>query len=357
VFFAKRPEGRIAYILHGCEQKGKLAQRYIAYLYHIFDCKFTKSKRMVSRPFSNADPFLQLLVLFLLCFMIVGVFMLMAQGLIIALWGINVFTDQALLRDYDNIQVVHINRLLLLFQHLGLFIVPAIIFSQLTSRNWKKHVGLFPISPALMIAAAAVMVLCLPLINALSWINNLMSLPEFLSGLEAVLQSMEEGAAELTVALTQVTDVPSLLLNIVIIALIPAIGEEMIFRGLMIPIIRKWTGSGHLAVWISAFLFSAIHLQFYGFLPRLILGALLGYLFLSTKSLYAPIIAHFVNNALALVLLFLMARGTLDAELDSFVPASDDLIWLGISIIGIVLILGFIFRKGRNIPQKLEKHI
>ncbi len=309
---------------------------------------------MVSRPFSNADPFLQLLVLFLLCFMIVGVFMLMAQGLISALWGINVFTDQAILRDYSNVQVVHVNRVLLLFQHLGLFIVPAIVFSKLTSSNWKSQIGLFPISPALLIASAVVMILCLPLINALSWINNLMSLPEFLSGLEAVLQSMEEGAAELTVALTQVTDVPSLLLNIVIIALIPAIGEEMIFRGLMIPIIRKWTGSGHVAVWISAFLFSAIHLQFYGFLPRFILGALLGYLFLSTKSLYAPIIAHFVNNAVALTLLFLMARGSIDADLDSFVPTSSDLIGLGVSIIAVVAVLRFIFRKGKKIPQRTE---
>jgi membrane protease YdiL (CAAX protease family) len=170
------------------------------------------------------------------------------------------------------------------------------------------------------------------------------ALPDFLAPLEAVLTSMEEGAARLTEAITNVQDVPSLFLNLFVVALVPAIGEEMIFRGLVLPILHKWTGKIHAAVWISAILFSGMHLQFYGFLPRLVLGGLLGYLFVYTRSLWAPIIAHFVNNGLALVLLFFMARGEIGTEVDSFEPELASFIAAGVSVFIAVGVLVYMSR-------------
>jgi hypothetical protein len=131
----------------------------------------------------------------------------------------------------------------------------------------------------------------------------------------------------------------------------------MIFRGLMVPIFRKWTGNVHVAVWLSAFLFSAMHFQFYGFIPRFLLGALLGYLFVWSKSIWAPIIAHFVNNALALILLFMMARGSISEDLDSFDPDFSDWLLVGISAIAVGGLIFYItkYSKGWKNNRQAEQ--
>lgn len=300
---------------------------------------------MARRPFSNADPFLQIIVLFLLSFMGIAVFLFMANGLISAVWGVSFFTDPASIQDYANPQIVQVNRILLMFQHIGMFVVPAVVFGILVSTNWKKYLGFNSMNIAFVIGSILVMLSALPLINALSWLNLQIKLPDFLSGLENILGGMEDGAADLTKAITQ-TDNPWIFaFNILVVALLPAIGEEMVFRGALMPILIKWTGKKHLGVWISAALFSAMHMQFYGFLPRMMLGALLGYIFLWSRSLWAPIIAHFTNNALAVFLLFMMSKGKISEEMDSFEPTGSDLILL---VLSIALVGGIVYLFYRN---------
>ncbi len=303
---------------------------------------------MGMKPFSNAEPFLQLIILFLISFVSAGIFILAGQGLVAALWGVSIMDAPDVLRNYDNPQAVNINRVLLLFQHFGLFIVPAFVFSKLSSTHWKTYIGFRPALKPFIWGSALIMILSLPAINAMSWINEQMVLPDFLHRLEEVFQGLEDTAAQLTAALTETGEIGPLLANLFIIALIPAIGEEMIFRGLMIPILRRWTNSAHWAVWISAILFSSMHLQFYGFLPRLILGALLGYLFVWSRSLWAPIIAHFTNNALALVVIFLMSRGNLETDLDSFEPSGSDWVWLGVTIVIAAWLIVYLLRFSKG---------
>lgn len=300
---------------------------------------------MARRPFSNADPFLQIIILFLLSFMGIAVFLFMANGIISAVWGVSFFTDPASIQDYTNPQIVQVNRVLLMFQHLGMFVVPAVVFGILVSTNWKKYLGLNSMKLAFIIGSILVMISALPLINALSWINLQVKLPEFMSGLENILGGMEDGASDLTQAITQTDNTGIFLFNIFVVALLPAIGEEMIFRGALMPILIKWTGKKHSGVWISAALFSAMHMQFYGFLPRLMLGALLGYLFLWSRSLWAPIIAHFTNNALAVFLLFMIGKGKISEELDSFAPTGSDLVLL---VLSIALVGGILYGFYRN---------
>jgi len=312
---------------------------------------------MGSRPFSNADPFLQLIVLFLIAFFCVGVSMLMGQGLLNALWGVNLFENTSALSDYENENVVQMNRVLLFFQHLGLFVVPAIVFARLSSVDWKKYLGFRFIMPRIVIASALVIIAALPLINVMAWFNEGLALPDSLSSLEEVFAGMEETAQKLTAAIAGTGSVSSLMVNIIVMALLPALGEEMIFRGLMVPIFRKWTGNVHVAVWLSAFLFSAMHFQFYGFIPRFLLGALLGYLFVWSKSIWAPIIAHFVNNALALILLFMMARGSISEDLDSFDPDFSDWLLVGISAIAVSGLIFYItkYSKGWKSNRQAEQ--
>jgi membrane protease YdiL (CAAX protease family) len=299
---------------------------------------------MTSRPLAQADPILLILILFLLSFMGVSLFMVMGSGLVNALWGLNLFEQPSALQDYSNPQVVNINRMLLIFQHIGMFVLPAIIFSALVSTNWRENLGFRKAKSGLLPLAAFILVACLPLINALAWLNEQIDLPDALGALESAFMGMEESAAQLTAAMTGSTSPVILIINILFIAVLPALGEEMIFRGLLIPILRRRTHNDHIAIWISAFLFSAMHMQFYGFIPRMILGGILGYLFVWSKSLWAPILAHFANNALALILLFLVARNNIPEQADTFEPQGTDLILLLVST-GAVIFLLYLFKK------------
>lgn len=303
---------------------------------------------MSGRPFAQSDPFLKILVLFLLSFMGIAVFMLMGSGIVKMLWGVNFLGDPTAISDYDDPAVVNINRVLLIFQHLGMFVVPAIAFAMLVSKNWKLRLGFRSTNAKFILASTVLIIAALPIINALGWLNEQMVLPEFLGGLEQMFIELESSASKLTKALTEQTNGAILFVNILTIALLPALGEEMIFRGALIPILKKWTGSVQWAVWISAIIFSAMHLQFYGFLPRMVLGALLGYLFVWSGSLWIPILAHFLNNALALTLIFFMTKGSLGEEVDEFSPGIDDLIWLLISIVIVTACSVFIFRNRKS---------
>ena len=128
--------------------------------------------------------------------------------------------------------------------------------------------------------------------------------PEWMSGVEDAMRSMEDAALETTNLLLSGKSISSLLLNIVVIAGLAAISEELFFRGAMQQFIHEKFKNGHLSVWLTALIFSVVHFQFYGFLPRLFLGAILGYLFLYTRNLWIPIVLHFLNNATVIIVNF-----------------------------------------------------
>lgn len=138
----------------------------------------------------------------------------------------------------------------------------------------------------------------------LSQWNSGMVLPESMSGLEQMMRSMEDAAMETTDLLMSVDTIGGLLLNLLIVAGFAAFSEELFFRGALQQFLQERFQSGHAAVWLTALIFSLVHFQFYGFLPRLFLGALLGYLFLYTQNLWIPVIFHFINNATVIVLHF-----------------------------------------------------
>lgn len=124
------------------------------------------------------------------------------------------------------------------------------------------------------------------------------------------------------------------LLALVVMAVVPAIGEEILFRGLLQNLIKKVSGNAHLAIWISAFLFSAIHLQFYGFFPRFLLGALFGYLYLWSGKLSTAVLAHFFHNGLALVFAFMAGMSSMDIEPEQMEQSAP---W---ALVGVFLVIG-----------------
>ena len=134
--------------------------------------------------------------------------------------------------------------------------------------------------------------------------NEGIILPEWLSEVEKVMRTMEDAALETTSLLLSGKTVGSLILNIAVIAALASISEELLFRGAMQQFIQEKFKNGHLSVWLTALIFSIVHFQFYGFFPRLFLGAVLGYLFLYTRNLWIPILLHFLNNATVIIVDF-----------------------------------------------------
>ncbi|MDO6439990.1 CPBP family intramembrane metalloprotease [Cyclobacterium sp. 1_MG-2023] len=170
--------------------------------------------------------------------------------------------------------------------------------------------------------------------SLLVYLNMNVEFPEALSGLEASFRTKEDQLMELTKYLTDFESLGEFLLGVLVIGVLAGIGEEYLFRGIVQPKMHQYTGNAHWGVWITAFIFSAIHFQFYGFLPRLMLGALFGYLYLYSGSLLYPIIAHILNNTLTVTMVYFNKLGLMEFDIED----SNQLYWEYV-IVGIVVFL------------------
>jgi membrane protease YdiL (CAAX protease family) len=147
--------------------------------------------------------------------------------------------------------------------------------------------------------------------------NMTIQLPAWLSVFEVWAQENEATLQKITALLTSFDSLIELGVGVLVIGIIPAIGEELLFRGLVQNICHKLTHNSHLAIGISAFIFSAIHLQFYGILPRFLLGVLFGYIYWWTKDLLFPIVAHLFNNTCVLLMLFLHQQNIITQDIST----------------------------------------
>lgn len=228
----------------------------------------------------------------------------------------------------------------LIFGVVGLAL-PAILFSNLVNKNPNNYLRTNTLpSLKLIISAVLIMLIILPLINMIGYWNEQLHLPQALSEIEKTLRELQKTADDLTLQLLAGSSIQTLWSNLFFLAFVPAITEELFFRGAVQGCIHEKFGH-HTAIWITAIIFSAFHLQFFGFFPRMFLGALLGYMLFWSNSLYIPIIAHFTNNACVVVFYFLSARNILTFNIDSIGIHSQW--WIAIiSIIGLVPLLYFL---------------
>lgn len=202
-------------------------------------------------------------------------------------------------------------------QGLMLFILPSFLVAYILSKQPVKFVG-FEQKPKLLHfgLAIAMIVSALPLVNYLAHINGLINLPD--GALETWMQNSEERAKILTEKFLSVETFGAMLFNVFMIAVLPAVGEELLFRGLIQKYLIKIFKNVHVGVAVAAIIFSAFHMQFYGFIPRFLLGLLLGYMFIYSKSLWVPIAAHFVNNAFAVVTYYYIHKGAISEDVETF---------------------------------------
>lgn len=230
-------------------------------------------------------------------------------------------------------------------QHLSMFLIPSLAIGFLMKGDAYTYLGLKDV-PGLTPLTLSILfiIFIIPLNSYLSWFNAGLDLPGWLDWLEKWMLEKEAQTERLTAILMDTATVGALLVNLIIVVLIPAVGEEFLYRGILQNIFTEWLKSGTLAVVLTAILFSAAHLQFYGFLPRLILGLGFGFIYLWSEKLWLPIIAHLVNNLIPLVLSYFMGWENINGTMDEF--SSGDGLLVAVPALIALLILLIIRREG-----------
>jgi membrane protease YdiL (CAAX protease family) len=230
---------------------------------------------------------------------------------------------------------------------LGAFILPVLLFSFLVSQQPMSYLKLIERPKTIVFSVSFLIIFAiLPFVNYLEDLNQGLALPEFLSNIEEWMSDKELHAAYLTEIIIKTDTFPGLLLNLFIVAFVPAIGEELLFRGILVRLMNDLTKNVHWAVIISALLFSAFHMQFYGFLPRFVLGLVLGYLFVFTRNLWVPIFVHFVNNAAAVIVFNLHHNGFIKVSMDDFGSVNNSIYIIG-SLLITLWFMSIIYKKER----------
>jgi len=238
-------------------------------------------------------------------------------------------------------------KIMQLISSVFIFIIPPLLFSYFENDQYLKGLGFnskFKRQNILMILM--IILFSQPLVAYCMQLNLdfIHSISDYIPKVIESMKQMEEDAKLLTEALLKMDNIRDLLFNLFLIAIIPAIGEEMFFRGVIQKKLKNILRNPHIAILITSFIFSAIHMQFFGFLPRFFLGIILGYLFYYSGSLWMPIIAHFINNALAVLLMYLPFSEKINTDISQLENAEISMIQATIFLI-IVLFFIYLYKQ------------
>ena len=283
--------------------------------------------------FENSSPLLKIVYLFL--FSLVGLFL---AGSLITV--INGFVGGDLMQSAWGIRISSG------VQMVFMFLMPAITLVVWSGEKPLTVLGLHSSinSSVLYFLAFAILLVGMPFITLLSQLNQMLVLPEWLSGLELLMRNFEDSAQATTNLLLEGTSIWDFLGNIIIIGAFASVAEEVFFRGVLQKLLGKLFKSLHTSVWLAAFIFSLMHMQFYGFLPRIVLGAMLGYLFVYSNNLWIPIFVHFLNNVLVVVLNFFFKENSIYQSLEN--PSmSSSFIIVGFISLGLLIYLFVLYKE------------
>ena len=239
------------------------------------------------------------------------------------------------------------------FSSVMIFVVPPIVYYIITRKEYQmQDLGFRRLVQPwwLILIGVILMFVSLPVTNQLTVWNENMNLGSAFEKLEDYLKTLEETAKVATEKMLNVNTFGGLLFNLLIIALIPAIGEELTFRGVLQQSLTRGLKNPHIAIILSAAIFSFIHFQFYGFPPRMFLGILLGYMFFITNSLWTSILMHFLNNGSAVVVYYLNNRGLIDIDMDHFGETQSAGLIIASALVTIGLIV-WSWRKSQSTRQ------
>lgn len=236
-------------------------------------------------------------------------------------------------------------RAVMFINHFFSFILPSLITGWVVYKTQILkgfRLTKFPLLPVVGLGIVWLMV-SIPLVQYAYQVNKMIPLPDW-------MMDMENSTGNILEAIISKESFYEVIINVLLIAVIPAIGEELMFRGLIQQQIGRILKNEHLTVWISAAFFSAIHMQFQGFFARMILGALLGYLLIWSRSLWVPMIIHFLNNGIQVLALYVMDIKPSDIDK---IGESDKMHWtMGLASLMLVIMIGKFISEKYYLPEE-----
>ncbi len=244
------------------------------------------------------------------------------------------------------ISSIELIRITAIIQNIVIFILPVLFASAMFSPTPFSFLHINSV-PALssVIMTTLIMVVATPFMNMVIEWNQSVTFPESIQNIETWMRNSENAATAITDQILDVHSLGALLLTICLVGILTGIGEEFVFRGMLQQLIGESLNSKHLAIWITAFIFSAIHFQFFGFIPRFILGLFLGYLLIWTGNLWVPVFAHALNNSIAVIVSYLNDGKAGESYWDQLGTQAGNSIWAGWTSVTVTIVLIVIFHK------------
>ena len=262
---------------------------------------------------------------------------LIIAGLILSLFISTIITFAS-----GNFTELSILRIAQISSQILTFVLPPILYAILVKEKPIKSLGFNKVKIIWILLGLAIMYTILPLNSTLAEWNADLKLPESMKALEEIIKSMQDAAAEVTEKMLNVNNIGGLIINLIMIAGLAALGEELLFRSLLQTSLIKICRNAHVGIFIASAIFSFIHFEFYGFIPRFVLGLILGYMFYFSRSIWVPMLMHFANNGTIVVLYFLNNKGITHIDLETFGQTNTPLL---IASIIATIILFFISIK------------
>jgi membrane protease YdiL (CAAX protease family) len=253
----------------------------------------------------DIHPLLQLAIILFFLFFVPVIFFFVAQGIITLLYGAQTWTDVSAF----NIANPNVKNGLWILQIVSttipLFAIP-VLFARFIVRDTQTYLKpTFNFPPILFVLIFSIMLFSSPVMEVLVNVNQKLTLPAPLKAIEDLMRTLEQQAQKATDAMLNMKNIGDMLFALLVVGLLTAIAEEFLFRGCIQTIFIKWTGNTHAAIWITAIAFSAFHMEFFSFLPRVALGVFFGYFVAWSGSVWTGVWAHFLNNGSAVVITYL----------------------------------------------------
>lgn len=271
-------------------------------------------------------------------------------------WGINIFENQDALNEIKDESILTLHRLIMIISIIFVFITPSTVFRKYIEYKGQDYLVIRKKPSLKLIGVITLLFLvCFPASNFLFYVNNLLDFTLISQESGEMIKAAEAENAKFTQAILFDDSFATYLVNLFAIALLTALGEEFVFRGIFQRLILKLVKNIHLAIFFGAILFSLMHFSYYGFLPRLFMGIILGYIYLSTANIWYCVLFHFLNNALAITLAYLMTKGYDLSFYDALGSGEIDK-WFGFSILIILIVFG-IMQIRKLINQEFVEEI
>lgn len=201
---------------------------------------------------------------------------------------------------------VSVNRLMQVFASFLVMGMPAFLVMYLKGGDSLTNLGLRQRSGAVQLGIVVLMIFFgFMLGDALSVLNKIIPVS---ASAEKMFKQMEETYSNQVMAIANMKTFSDYFISLIILAVLPSLFEELMFRGCLQQIMISITRNAFTGILITSIIFSAIHISYYGFLPRVALGLILGYIFYFSKNLWLSIAGHFLQNAYTLTIIFLYSR-------------------------------------------------